>query len=78
MTVTDQIQILDNKIISSQAQLDLSREAAKISTFSSKNILDKYEYLAGEDLGYKQNVFKKAKFEYSPLSMYLSKALKKK
>ena len=38
---------------------------------SSKNLLDKYEYLTGEDLGYKPNVFEKAKFEYSPLGMTL-------
>ena len=29
MTVTDQIEILDNKIKSNQAQYDLRREAAK-------------------------------------------------
>ena len=43
----------------------------------SKNLLDNYEYLTGEDLGYKPNVFEKAKFEYYPLGMSLSKALKK-
>ena len=57
MTVDDQIKILDDKIKSNQAQYDLGREAAKISTLSSKNPLDKYEYLTGEDLGYKSNVF---------------------
>ena len=44
---------------------------------SSKNLLDKSEYLPGKDLGYKSNVFEKAKFEYSPLSMSLNKAFKK-
>ena len=57
MTVDDQIKILDDKIKSNQAQYDLGREAAKISALSSKNPLDKYEYLTGEDLGYKSNVF---------------------
>ena len=77
MTVTDQIKILDDKIKSNQAQYNLGRKAAKIYAFSTKNLLDKYEYLTGEDLVYKPNVFKKAEFEYSPLGMSLSKALKK-
>ena len=46
---------------------DLGMEAANISALSPKNLLDKYEYLTGEDLGYKPIVFEKAKFEYSPL-----------
>ena len=33
--------------------------------------------MTGEDLRYKPNVFEKAKFEYSPLGMSLSKAFKK-
>ena len=33
--------------------------------------------MTGEDLIYKPNVFEKAKFEYSPLGMSLSKAFKK-
>ena len=32
-------------------------ETAKISALSSKNPLDKYEYLTDEDLGFKPNVF---------------------
>ena len=47
MTVTDQIKILDGKIKSNQAQYDLDREAAKISALSSKDLLEKYEYLNG-------------------------------
>ena len=77
MTVTDQIKILDNKIKSNQAQYDLGRQATRTYALSSKNVLDKYENLTGEDLGYKPNVFKRAKFEYSPLGMLLSKAFKK-
>ena len=38
-----------------EAQYDLSREAAKISALSSKN-LNKYEYLTREDLGFKPSV----------------------
>ena len=78
MTVNDQIKILDNKIKSNQAQYDLGREAAKSFALSSKNLLDKYEYLTGEDLGYKPNVFEKAKFEYSPLGMVLTNNTKSK
>ena len=51
MAVTDQIKILDDNIKSNQMQYDLGREAAKISAFSSKDLLDKYEYLTGEHLG---------------------------
>ena len=76
MTVTDQIKILDDKIKSNQAQYDLGREAAKISTWSSKDLLDKYKYLTHEDLGHKPSIFEKAKFEYSPLGISLSEALK--
>ena len=55
MTLTEQVKILD-----------LDREAAKRSALSSKD-LDKYEYLTGEDLGYKPDVIQRAKSEYSPL-----------
>ena len=60
MTLTDELKILDDKIKSNQAQYDLDREAAKISALSSKE-LDKYEYLTGEDLGYKPGVVEQAK-----------------
>ena len=45
MTVTDQLKILDDEIKTNQAQYDLSREAAKISVLSSKDLLDMYVYL---------------------------------
>ena len=76
MTVTDQIKIIDNKIKTNQAQYDLDRLGAKISAYSSGD-LRKYEYLTGEDLGYKPSVIEQAKFDYSPLSMSLSKVFKK-
>ena len=76
MTVTDQIKILDDKVKAIQAQYDLGREAANISALSSKNLLDKYEYLTGQDLGFKPNVYEKANFKYSPLGMSHSKAFK--
>ena len=78
MTVTDQIKILDDKIKSNQAQYDFGREAAKISELSPKDLLEKYEYLTGEDLGQKSCVFGKAKFEYSPLGMVLANNTKSK
>ena len=61
MTLTDEFKILNDKIKAIQAQCDLDREAAKISALSSKE-LDKYEYLTGEDLGYKPGVVERANF----------------
>ena len=66
MTLTDELKILDDKIKANQAQYNSDREAGKISALSSKE-LGKYEYLTGEDLGYKPGVIAHAKFEYSPL-----------
>ena len=66
MTLTEQVKILDNKIKANQAQYDLDRESAKISALSSGE-LKKYEYLTGEDLGYKPRLLEKIKFQYSPL-----------
>ena len=77
MTLTDELKILDDKIKANQAQYDLRREAAKISALSSKDLLEKYEYLTGEDLGHRPKVLAENKFEYSPLGMSLSKSLKK-
>ena len=74
MTLTEQVKILNDKIKASKAQFDLDREAAKISALSSGE-LEKYEYLTGEDLGYKPDVIQKAKFEYSPLGKVFNKAL---
>ena len=59
-------------------QYDLGRKAAEISALSSKDLLEKYEYLTGEDLGHKPSVFEKAKFEYSPLGMVLANNTKSK
>ena len=75
MTINEPIKILDNKIRSSQAQYDLGRQNAKISALRSGE-LHKYEYLTGEDLGYKPDVVQKAKFEYSPLGKVFNKGLK--
>ena len=76
MAVTDQIKILDRKIMKNEAQCDLDRKAAKISALSSNN-LDKYEYLTGEDLNLKPSTVEQAKFEYSPLGRIFNKGLDK-
>ena len=55
MTVTIQLQIIDDKMKNNQAQYDLGRLAAKISALSSGELRE-YEYLTGEDLGYKPSV----------------------
>ena len=55
----------------------MGREAAKIFALSSKNLLEKYEYLTGEDLGHRPSVLEKTKFEYPPLGMSFSKAFEK-
>ena len=77
MTVTDQIKILDRKIMQNEAQYDLDRKDTKISALSSNN-LDKYEYLTGEDLGLKPSTVEQTQFEYSPLSRVFNKGLEKK
>ena len=72
MTITDQIKILDRKIMKSEAQCDLDRKAAKISAFSSNN-LEKYKYFTDEDLAL--STVEQAKFEYSPLGKIFNKGL---
>ena len=74
MTLTGQIKILDDKIKANKAQYKRDREVAKISALSSGE-LEKYEYLIGEDLGYKPDVIQKAKFEYSALGKVFNKGL---
>ena len=74
MTLTEDVTILNDKIKANKVQYELDREAAKISVFSSGE-LEKYEYLTGEDLGYKPDVIQKAKFEYSPLGKVFNKGL---
>ena len=76
MTITDQINILNRKIMQNEAQHDLDKKAAKISALSS-NSLDKHEYLTGEDLGLNPSTIEQAKFECSPLSKTFDKRLDK-
>ena len=77
MTVTDQLKIIDNKIKANQAQYDLDRLAARISTYSSDD-LRKNQHLTGEDLGYKPSVIEQAKFDYSPLGKVFNRRLTEK
>ena len=55
----------------------MDRKAAIISASSSKDLVDKYEYLTGKDLGLKPSTIKQAKFEYSPLGKVFTKGLNK-
>ena len=70
MTIEDQIK--DEKL-----QYDINKEAAKISALSSGKI-DKYEYLAGEELlpPNQQQIIEQAKFTYSPLGRAFEKQTK--
>ena len=68
------IKIFANKIKANQAQYDLDRLTAKISALSSGE-LRKYEYLTGEDLGYRPSVLEQTKFDYSPLGKVFNKGL---
>ena len=77
MTLIDELKILD-KIKVNQAQYDLHREAAKISALSSKDLLKKYEYLTGKDLGHRPIVLEKTMFQYSLLGVVLVNNVKKK
>ena len=77
MTLTNELKILDEEIKANQAQYDLGRAAAKISAFSSKDLLEKYEYLTGEDLGHRPSVFEKTKFDYSPFGAVLADNVRK-
>ena len=74
MRVADQIKILYRKIKQNEAQYDLDRKAAKVSTPSSKN-LKKYEYLTAKDLGYEPSAPEKEKCEYFPLGKFFNKGL---
>ena len=76
MTITDQIKVLNRKIMQNETQYDLDGNAAKISALSSNN-LNKYEYLTDEDLGLKPTTIEQTKFEYYPLGNIFNKGLDK-
>ena len=63
-------------IMQNEAQYDLHRKATRIFALSSNN-LDKYEYLAGKDLGLKPSTLEQTKFEYSSLGKIFSNGLDK-
>ena len=58
-------------------QIDINREAAKISALSSAKI-DKFEYLTGEEIlpSNQQQIIEQAKFTYSPLGKAFEKQIK--
>ena len=72
MTVTDQLNILDNKIRANRALYHLDRKNTEISALSS-GAIEKYEYLTGEDVKIKPSVVSKTNFEYSPLGKTFNK-----
>ena len=74
MTLSEQVKILDDKIKTGKSQYDLDRKTAKISALT-RGELEKYEYLTGENLGYKPDVIQKAKYQYSPLCKAFNKGL---
>ena len=67
MTITDQIKILNRKILQNEAI---------IFALCSKNY-DKAEYLTGEDLSLTPSTGEQAKFEFSPLGKIFNKGLDK-
>ena len=76
MTRKEQVKILDDKIKANNAQYDLDRMNAEISSYSS-GYLSKYEYLTKKDLGYKPDAVEKVKFEYSPIGKVFTDGLAK-
>ena len=77
MTKSDQIKILDDKIKANNVQYDINRLNAEMSVYSSDD-LDKYEFLTKQDLKYKPDALKQAKFAYSPLGKVFNDGLNKK
>ena len=69
MTISDQTK--DKKL-----QININREAAKISALSSGR-LHKYEYLTGDDLlpSTQQQIIEQTKFTYSPLGKAFDKQI---
>ena len=64
--------ITDDQVRDEKLQYDINREAAKISGLSSGKI-DKYEYLAGEEIfpSNQQQIIEQAKFVILPWEMLL-------
>ena len=66
--MTDELNILHDK---SKAKHDWDREVAKLSL--SFGELEKYEYLAGEDLGYKPQAVDQVKFSIFSINKVFNK-----
>lgn len=74
MTLADKIKTLDDKFKTNQAQYNLDREADKSSVLPLGK-LDRYEYLAGDDLTPKSESIEEATFEYSLLNKSFNRGL---
>ena len=68
---------IDDKTKDEKLQYDINREAAKRSAISSGKI-DKYEYLAGEEIlpSDQNRIIEQARFTYSPLGKAFEKQIK--
>ena len=55
----------------------MDKKAAIVSASSSYDLVNKYEYLTGKDLGLKPSTIEQAKFEYYPLGKVFTKELNK-
>ena len=64
---------IDDQVRNEKLQYDITREAAKISAYSSKKF-NKYEYLTGEEVlpSNQKQMTEQAKFTYSLLKLKLS------
>ena len=69
---------IDNKFTDEKLKYNINRKATKISALSSGKI-DKYEYLAGEEIlpSNRKQIIEEAKFKYSPLRRALEKQTEK-
>ena len=69
---------IDNKFTDEKLKYNINRKATKISALSSGKI-DKYEYLAGEEIlpSNRKQIIEEAKFTYSPLRRALEKQTEK-
>ena len=69
---------IDNKFTDEKLKYNINRKATKISALSSGKI-DKYEYLAGEEIlpSNRKQIIEEAKFTYSPLGRALEKQTEK-
>ena len=78
MSISEKIKGINNKIEQNEAQFNLDRQTANISTLSSGNI-SKYELLTNKNVLPEKDLLEKAaalkRFEYSPLGKELKHKL---